>query len=224
MEIAGSKQQITGKGNPMIGRWTLIAKVDDYFAGVGKRKTDEKWLAVCACGTQKVVLKKNVETGKSKSCGCVRKEVSATVNISHGQTGSKTYKIWAGMKRRCYNQNEQFYSHYGGRGIEVCEAWRDSFETFLSDMGECPDGYSIERINVNGNYEPTNCKWIPLDEQSRNTRKSKLTKAAAISIVQRKDAGESSKQLATAYSVDKTMIDKIVRGECWSDAALEARA
>lgn len=204
-------------------RWTLIEKVEDYFGGSAKKKVDEKWLAVCSCGTQKVVFKRNVNSGKSRSCGCIRPEVSALLNLSHGQTGSKTYKIWAGMKRRCYNPNELFYPHYGGRGIAVCDRWKDSFETFMADMGNCPDGYSIERINVDGNYEPSNCKWIPRREQARNTRKSKLTKADAIVIVQRSDAGESSKQLASDFLVDRTMINKIVRGECWSEAALEAR-
>lgn len=83
---------------------------------------------------------------------------------------SKTYKIWCGMKSRCSNRNEKAFKNYGGRGISVCQRWADSYAAFLEDMGECPDGYSIERIDNDRDYEPSNCKWIPRECQSTNRR------------------------------------------------------
>jgi len=85
-------------------------------------------------------------------------------------SGSREYTAWVGMKTRCMNKNVPSYKHYGGRGIIVCDRWADSFESFYLDMGKCPDGYSIERIEVNGSYEPSNCKWIPILEQAKNRR------------------------------------------------------
>lgn len=92
-------------------------------------------------------------------------------NFRHGMEGTKTYQAWVYMKRRCFNSASQNYRNYGGRGITVCERWLD-FRGFYEDMGECPPGFSIERIDVNGNYEPDNCKWIPSHEQHRNKRSS----------------------------------------------------
>jgi hypothetical protein len=85
-------------------------------------------------------------------------------------TDSVEYRAWNNMKNRCSNPNVRAYPHYGGRGISVCQEWIDSFSTFLSHMGLCPSGYSLERLDVNGNYSPWNCVWIPLSQQGRNKR------------------------------------------------------
>jgi hypothetical protein len=88
-----------------------------------------------------------------------------------------TYTRWSAMKSRCYYKPHRNYRRYGGRGISVCERWRNSFEKFLADMGECPPGFSIERIDNDGNYEPGNCKWIPMKDQLDNTNQTRLLTA-----------------------------------------------
>lgn len=203
-------------------RWTLLEFVSDYCRPGSKCVVDQKWLARCDCGTEKVVFRKNVITGKSKSCGCLRFEVSALLNLQHGASARgpnfKTYGIWCGMKRRCYNQNEKFYAHYGGRGIVVCDRWLHSFESFLADMGVCPAGHSIERLDVNGNYEPSNCVWIERRWQAQNTRRSKLNKDQAAEIIRLQSDGVPTKEIAARFSVDRTMVNKICRGENWANA------
>lgn len=126
------------------------------------------WHCICDCGTSCEVSMYNLKNGNTKSCGCLHKQiVSATIaktNLTHSHSFSKTYESWIGMKSRCNNPNASNYHNYGGRGIAVCDSWSD-FENFLADMGERPEGTSIGRINVNGNYEPTNCRWETAKEQ-----------------------------------------------------------
>ena len=123
---------------------------------------------LCDCGNISVIAKKYLLSGNTRSCGCLRKEIETTVNIKHGLSYSRTYNIWKSIKHRCFNENCEFYRIYGARGITICDKWKDSFESFYADMGECPPEFSIERINNDGNYEPSNCKWASAFEQSRN--------------------------------------------------------
>lgn len=126
----------------------------------GERTT---WVCKCDCGKILNVRASNLRSGNSSSCGC-----SKDGNPTHGKSKTKEYKVWKKMKERCLNKNCKEYEYYGKRGITICSSW-DKFENFLKDMGELPGlGYSIERIDVNKSYEPSNCKWIPKSKQSRN--------------------------------------------------------
>lgn len=138
----------------------------------GRVKRVSLWLCRCDCGREKVIRYGNLASGHTQSCGCSWREAKIKRNTTHGRAYTRTYKIWAGMLKRCRNPKSKQWSDYGGRGIEVCEKWH-TFENFYADMGDCPDGYSIERIEVNGHYEPGNCKWATSKEQSRNRRDRK---------------------------------------------------
>lgn len=135
------------------------------------KKSDQYWLFKCDCGKEKISRLYDVIKGKINSCGCLHKKQLAERNISntkHGYFGTPTYESWAGMIERCCNSNSPNYKSYGARGIFVCNKWRNSFEEFLRDMGERPQGCSIDRINVNGNYEAENCRWATAKIQANN--------------------------------------------------------
>lgn len=129
------------------------------------------WECLCTCGITKVVVASSLINGLTTSCGCRKREVIGDSRRTHGKSRSKTYMIWSGMRKRCENPNVKCWAHYGGRGIKVCERW-GAFENFLADMGECPKGHSIERVNNDGNYEPSNCIWADKRTQSMNKRDS----------------------------------------------------
>lgn len=150
-------------------RWTVLK-----FAGINKHQ-NTTWLCRCDCGKEKVLVGGQLRLGQSKSCGCWNKEAVTIRGTKHGLTprGVKMveYMAWCAMKSRCYNEKNKRYFDYGGRGIIVCDRWLNSFEKFLADMGYRPsDSHSLERRNNNGHYEPTNCYWALLEQQSRNKR------------------------------------------------------
>lgn len=136
-----------------------------------KKDRNSWWFVQCDCGSPiKTVPAKYLQSGNIKSCGCGEHP------IKHGGCGTPEYEAWKGMKSRCYNENKKQFKDWGGRGIIVCDRWIDSFENFLEDMGKMPGPrYSLERIDNNGNYEPSNCEWIHVTEQARNKTNNQIS-------------------------------------------------
>lgn len=133
-----------------------------------------RWLCKCDCGVEHVVLGAALRGGNTLSCGCLSRDRLVERVWKHGLSNTRTHRIWSGIIKRCTNPKDYSYHRYGGRGITVCERWLTSFQAFYDDMGECPDGLSIERIDVNKGYSPENCKWATFGEQCRNRRSNRL--------------------------------------------------
>ena len=131
-----------------------------------------KWLCTCSCGNRPTVSSHNLLNGTAKSCGCFKRDVLAKVRKTHGMTNSATYVAWTNMKARCYYAKTRGFANYGGRGIKVCDRWLNSFENFLVDMGERPDGLSLDRKDSDRDYSPENCHWIDWSSQMNNQRKT----------------------------------------------------
>jgi len=131
------------------------------------------WLCKCDCGNKAVVRGTHLRSGETRSCGCITRK--------HGKCKSKTYSSWKGLIQRCLNKNNKRYMDYGGRGIKVCDEWK-TFNGFYSDMGDKPEGKTIERIDNNGNYEPKNCSWATPKEQQRNNGRNHIVEYKGVSM------------------------------------------
>jgi len=147
---------------------------------IERSKSDVKafWLCECECGNKTIVVGTQLRNGHTRSCGCLQREAAAKTapgnskSKKHGMYKTKEYHCWLNLKTRCYRESYRDYQHYGGRGISVCDRWLKNFENFYTDMGPRPsDKHSIDRINVNGNYEPSNCRWTTRSKQNANKRK-----------------------------------------------------
>lgn len=145
------------------GQLTVVMRAD-----IKSNRGESIWVCKCSCGGTSAVLQWNLRSGNTKSCGCLK----IAKNTKHGKINSREYNSWAKMTQRCRNKENPKYNDYGGRGITICDRWKESFENFLEDMGYCPEGLSLDRIDVNGNYEPGNCRWTDNTEQSYNQRLS----------------------------------------------------
>jgi hypothetical protein len=140
-------------------KWTILKEAE-------RLNYKKRVVAQCECGVIKTIDYYSLKNGLTKSCGCDKKP-----NLKHSLSKSREYNSWNGMKIRCNNTNHKQYKDYGGRGITVCPEWLNSFEQFYKDMGPRPIGKTLDRINNNKGYEPSNCKWSTYSEQAKNKRK-----------------------------------------------------
>ncbi len=151
----------------------VLVLSDDKVIGKGK-SARRVCKCICVCGNEFETRCVSVKGGHTKSCGCWQIETLISRVRVHGQHRTPTYNSWIHMNERCSNPNDNRFKDYGGRGIQVCERWRHSFENFLSDMGEKPPGTFLDRINNNSGYEPSNCRWVTPKESNRNTRQNRI--------------------------------------------------
>lgn len=152
------------------GRLTALRLVER------RDNNDHIWLFRCDCGAEVDRGIRLVKSGHTSSCGCLFREMVVERNTSHGLSGTKTYRVWKNMRARCSTPTDSDYADYGGRGIKVCDEWED-YPAFLADMGECPEGMSLDRVDVNKGYSADNCRWATAKQQARNKRSNHFISA-----------------------------------------------
>lgn len=195
------------------------------------RKNKTYWKCICVCGKHTTVTGQDLRTGHTKSCGCLNKDIargrrlihdeSHGRNIYNGKNGTKLYRIWTSMKRRCNNPNNNQYHRYGGRGIIICQEWQNSYLAFKS--WAIASGHKkellLDRRDNDGNYEPSNCRWVNNAESSRNRTMVKLSKKDVVEIRCMFEEKEDilQKDVATAYGVSPTTIYDVVSKRSWKE-------
>lgn len=166
------------------------------------------WSCKCECGNVTSVAYSDLKKGTTRSCGCLKK-------TAKGLSSHPSYNIWSGMVYRCNNPKSSDYENYGGRGIKVCSRWAKSFETFIEDMGDRPKGFTIERIDVNGNYDPSNCVWASKKKQGTNTRKSlsnRIKNSDVHAILNLRKAGLSLDELRDLFGLGRDFLSGVIVG------------
>jgi len=165
-DVGSSVSARVNRSGQRFGRLLILGR------SASDRTGKQWWLCKCDCGSEKWISANNMSQGRIRSCGCLKREVSPNLVHGHSIGPSTEYMTWATMVARCSNPGRRDYKYYGGRGISVCDRWRQSFPNFLADMGLKPNPLlSIDRINNDGNYEPGNCRWTTRSQQSSNQRK-----------------------------------------------------
>lgn len=177
------------------------------------KRRQSQWLCHCDCGRDTLVSAGNLNHGVTKSCGCLRP--ASFLRPAHGMIETSEYRTWSRIKDRCLNSNNSAYPNYGGRGISICDRWRDSFQSFLADMGTKPTpAHTIERDDNNGNYEPDNCRWATRKEQGRNRRVTrhvlvlgrKFSLSEAIERFAFRSAGTVHSRIRRGWPIEKAIL------------------
>lgn len=182
------------------GRLVLL----EYLGGRSSQYRAPTWLCRCDCGKERPVASARLASGKTRSCGCLGLETSRTNNLQHGDTKrygyTKEYVAWQAMKARCYYPKHTTYHYYGGRGIIVCDEWRDNFQAFLNYVGRAPSkNHSIDRIDVNGHYCPGNVRWASPSMQANNKRDGITYRYRGQDLSLSELAGKIGEKYATVY-------------------------
>lgn len=185
------------------------------FVGIFTEGAKTLGLFSCSCGGSLIIKTLKVFNGNNKSCGCLQKEVIGNARRKHGQSEAKEYRIWKHMRGRCNNPSNHSYKWYGARGITICKEW-DDFKVFHKDMGSCPDGGSIERLDVNGPYCASNCIWKPHKYQGRNTRTNVLDMEKASTIRAMKKEGKTMAAIAEEFNTSKSCINHVIQRRTWA--------
>ncbi len=199
----------------------LTGKNFERLTVIKKDNSKERiyWICNCNCGTQNVSIRSNrLKSGLTKSCGCYQKEEVSKSNTKHGMSETKEYNTWENIISRCINSNNNQYKYYGGRGITICNRWKDSFENFYEDMGPRPGPeYSIDRIDNNGNYESSNCRWTTHKEQMRNTRKNVINNMEEANQLRNLyKEGISRENLAIRFGCSYATVTDIILNRTWT--------
>lgn len=183
----------------------------------GAARGNSQWRCQCDCGSYCIVQLGNLRSGHTKSCGCDRSSATRNQFVTHGHTtdrvATRTYKAWSHAKSRCNNPADHKYVDYGGRGISMCPQWMRSFEEFLSDMGGCPAGHTLDRVDTNGNYEPSNCRWATPAQQARNKRNNIWVEYNGTEMILKDFARLAEQNYGTLYSKLRRgqVIEKVAR-------------
>lgn len=155
------------------GRLVVVGKSTPYISPGGCKKS--RWDCMCICGEKTIAMTADLLSGHTSSCGCYQKEMTSKALKTHGMRHTKIYHVWQSMKDRCQNPKNKRYTDWGARGIRVCDEWEDDFQAFYDHVSRLPhfgeEGYSLDRINNDGNYEPGNVRWATVKEQNQNQRK-----------------------------------------------------
>ena len=196
----------------VIGRLTVLQRAENDARGRAQ------WLCQCSCGETKIICGVHLRRKAILSCGCLRDEKIATVRRTHGLARTPEYNVFPGMIDRCENHKNKRYGRYGGRGIKICIGWRNSFATFIADMGKRPSPkHTIERLDNDGDYEPGNCVWATRKQNGRNTSTVKLSRSLAAAAKLVRDSGDNLSAWAREHGVSQATAWYAATGRTWGD-------